>query len=285
MCCFLLVFSGCAVKYQRISFDSDTPGENLANHINADTKVENTVNADFPDQLPIYKIIERNIYQEEYEQMLEALDIPTKPSLLELEGNSLFYSVVGFVDTSRGYFDMSEEEAEKLAWEIFNKIPFLEGEWECTGIRSSYTISDSTGSHIGRAGVSFCRLLDGVRVVGEDTCTLYFDGSGLVAIDIDLFDYIADGTMDMVALEDAATKIKTPDAFSIDTLDEGKSNVAETLHVDRIKLLLVNQYSNGCTILQPVYNFIGTATLEDGTQAEFSSKVIAIPESYTDESE
>lgn len=148
---FLLVFSGCTAKYQRISFDSDTLGENLANHINADTKVENTVNADFPDQLPIYKIIERNIYQEEYEQMLEALSIPKNPEHLTLEGNSLFYSVVGFVDTSRGYFDMSEEEAEKLAWEIFNKIPFLEGEWECTGIRSSYTISNSSGSHISRA--------------------------------------------------------------------------------------------------------------------------------------
>lgn len=285
LCCYLLLLSGCSTKYQRISFDCDTLGEDLAGHISADTMVVNAASDAFSTQLPIYKITERNISQQGYEQMLKALDISGNPKDLELDGNSLFYNLARFTDTSRGYFDMTEEEVEQLAWEYFNKIPFIEGEYECLGIKEEMKLIDSKGEHITRAGVSFHRLLGGVRVVGEDDCVLYFDGSGLVAISISLFDYTKTGTMDMVTLEDAAAKIKTPDAFSIDTPDTGIANIANNLQVDRIKLLLVNQYSDGCTILQPVYNFIGTATFADGSQAKFSSKIIAIPESYTYESE
>lgn len=174
---------------------------------------------------------------------------------------------------------MTDEVVEELAWEIFRKIPFLEGEWECIGVRKSFAVTDSTGTHITRAGVIFCRLLDGVRVIGEEGYVLCFDGSGLVEIKIILFDYEKIGTMKMAALEDAAEKIKTPDGFML-SADTG---VVETLQLDRVKLLFVNQYSDGCTILQPIYNFIGAATLTDGMQAEFQSRIIAIPKSYTHE--
>ena len=106
---------------------------------------------------------------------------------------------------------------------------------------------------------------------------MWFDGSGLVEIIIRMYDFEKTGTMDMVALADAETRIKTPDDLSIDDA----VGTVDTLRVDRVKLLLVNQYSRGCTILQPVYNFIGTATSENGDQAEFKSKVIAIPEAMT----
>ena len=57
------------------------------------------------------------------------------------------------------------------------------------------------------------------------------------------------------------------------------------LQVDNVNLRLVNQYSSGCTILQPMYSFVGTATFDDNSQAEFISRIIAIPESYTYEKE
>ena len=281
LCSLILVLSGCQAKYQRISFDGDTPGEQF-NHINADTRVENTVDADFSTSMPIYKISERNISQQEYDQMLEALELPGNPRHSDLEGNRLFYNLASFVDSSRGYFELSDEEVEKLAWEIFNKIPFLEGEFECLGIKDTYTINDSTGDHIARAGVSFRRLLDGVRVIGEDNCTLYFDGSGLVAIRMALFEYEQTGTMDMIPVEEAADRINAPDNFIFDAVDASQEiGVADTLEVERINLLLVNHYSRGCTILQPVYSFVGTATDSKGAEAVFKSIIIAIPEAYT----
>ena len=289
MCCLLLLFSSCTTssttKYQRISFENDTLGDKLTQFIDADTEVINKVTYSFPTQLPIYKIKERPISETEFKIMLEQLNISEDPAYpyddVELDGNNVYLSLIDYVDYSRGYFDMTDEELEMIAWETFNKIPFLVGDYEYVGIQNKYTVTDSTGTHISRAGVGFCRLLDGVRVVGAENCVLYFDGSGLVEIHIRAFDYENIGTMDLVSLDDAASKIKAPDSFSLDAVYTEGLQKAETLHVDRVKLLQINQYYNGCTILQPIYNFIGTASFESGKQAECSSKIIAIPESYT----
>lgn len=281
VCCLLLIIFLVAPKYQRISFNQNTLGGELPNHIDSDTIVANDTQGKFPTQLPIYRITKHNISDDEFQQLLQQLDISDislyENGDFELNGNSIFISLVDFTDFSRGYFDMTDEELEKLAWETFNKIPFMQGEYEYLGIKDTFKVSDINGTYISRAGVSFCRLLDGVRVVGEEDCIIYFDGSGLVGIRIKLFNYTRIGIMNMVTIEDAAAQIKTPDAFSI----EADTGIADTLQVDRIKLLLVNQHSDGCTILQPIYNFIGTATMEDGSKSEFSSKVIAIPEYYT----
>lgn len=280
LCCSFLLFAGCTAKYQRISFESDALDEELDSHIRADTEVINVADEAFPVQLPIYEITERNISEQDIQQMLQNLGLPQEPSawkMMELDGNRISCNLVRYTDFSRGYFDMTEDELEQLAWDVFNKIPFIVGDYEYLGITGKMTVNDSKGDHISRVGVSFSRIVGGIRALGEDDCTFYFDGSGLVEIHITLFDYEKIGTMDLVTLEDAAARIKTPDDFNIDA----ESGVVQTLQVDRIKLLLVNQYSEGCTILQPIYNFIGTATLQNGTQAEFSSKVIAIPESYT----
>jgi hypothetical protein len=273
----IFLLSGCNNEYKRISFDKDTLGQTLAKHINEDTFVVNEAMEVFPEQLPIYRIQAHDISQTDYDQMLTALNISDSPKRLEVEGNHLYYDLADYIDSSRGYFDMTEEEVTELAWDIFRKIPFIEGEFECLGIMRGTKVVDQEGEHYTRVVVSFRRLLEGVRVIGEEDCVLYFDGSGLVAIRIWLFDYEKTGTMDLIPLETAATRIKTPDDFVIET----ESGLAEMLHIDRIKLLFVNQYSDGCTILQPVYNYIGNATLEDGSLVEFSSKIIAIPESYT----
>ena len=280
LCALLLLLSGCNTKYQRISFDDDTLGEKLS-ALDNDTLVINNATETYPKQIPIYKIIENDISEQEYRQMLEALDLPDKVAPDDLEKNSLYYNLVNMTDFSRGYFNMSEEEAIKQAWEVLDKIFFLTGEYECVGLDDMFYMVDSEGRHTTRAGVVFRRVVDGLRVSGGDKCVIYFDGSGLVAIKMHLFDYIKIGTMTLVPMEEAEARIKTPDSFTIEA-NFGKAN---TLQVDNVNLRLVNQYSSGCTILQPVYNFVGTAIKEDGSKAEFISRIIAIPESYTYEKE
>lgn len=282
LCCALLL-CGCNMKhekYQRISFDSDTLGESLEQYISDDTVVVNKAAETFPTQMPIYEITERNITEQEFQKLQQQLETPDYTSHwhgMKLEGNKISGS---FADFGTGKFTMTEDELEALAWKTFNQIPFMDGDYEYYGIRGEEKLSNSEGEYTTRVMVSFYRFLDGVRVIGNDRCDLWFNDSGLVAIDITQFDYEQVGVMDTVTLEDATNKIKTPDAFSIRT-NQDPEHIVETLQVDRIKLLLVNQYSEGCTVLQPIYNFMGTASLEDGSEAEFSSKVIAIPESYT----
>lgn len=283
--CCLLMF-GCQVRFQRISFESDTLDEDLNNHLDASTVVINTVNEDFPTQLPMYEISEREISEEEFTQMLKQLGVSNDYSSfyhLELEGNTISGTLAEFDSPYRGYFDslnMSDEELEELAWETFKKIPFMEGEYEYLGITVTDTLSDSEGEHITRVGVSFRRCLDDIRILGNDICRLYFDGSGLVQVNITVYDYELVGTMDLISLDNAVDRLISPDDFSIDA-NSGGTNIAKTLQTEKVKMIWVNQHSNGCEILQPIYYFSGMATLEDGNQVEFSSKVIAIPESYT----
>lgn len=301
ICSLLILLSGCMdkstsynsmptlKKYQRISLKSETLDDNLDNHIDADTSVINASKQTFSEQFPIYEIKERNISENEFQEMLAQFGMEDQraPYLVKLNGNEIEGMIAGYGDYKRGHFDslqLTDEELEQLAWDTFNKIPFLTGDYEYLGIRSTATMVEDEGEIRSRVGVSFCRVLDDSRVVGNDECVLCFDGSGLVEVHITLFDYEQVGTMDMVKMEDAAARIKTPDAFSIDT-DASEEKAVDTLRVDRVKMLLFNQHSNGCTILQPVYNFIGTATFEDSTQADFSSMIIAIPESYTYEAE
>lgn len=285
LCCILLLLCGCnrkAEKYKRISFESETLGEK-DKWVSKDTTVINNAREGFEVQMPIYEISKRYISEEEMGQLEMALGVESWYHE-EIRNGEIHNLLAPYNDPSRGYFcdlEMTDDELEKLAWKTFNKIPFMEGEYEYLGITGNYTLwTMEKGEFETAVIVSFRRLIDGIRVVGNDACDLTFDGSGLQEVHISLYNYKEIGTMDVVSLTEAATKVKTPDAFSIE-----KEGAAETLQVDRVKLLLVNQYSRGCTILQPLYNFIGTATLEDGTQTEFSSKVIAIPEEMTYEEE
>lgn len=281
LCALLLLLSGCNTKYQRISFDAQYLGEELAAHISEDTTVINKTDTTFAAQLPIYKITEDNITEAQFQQLKQQLQVPESDSGwlgLSYEGNRIY----GYFSAYDKTFTMSEEELEALAWRTFEKIPFMEGEYEYSGIRGEdYTTNSKGDKKINRVMVSFLRLMDGVRVIGNDRCDMWFDDSGLVEIYIDRFNYTRIGTMDLVPLEDAEARIETPDDFSI----EATSGKAHTLQVERVRLSLVNQYSSGCTILQPIYSFVGTATFDDNSQAEFISRIIAIPESYTYEKE
>ncbi len=271
-------------QYLRINVSGETLGKDLEKHISADTSVTITANKTLPSQMPIYEITERIITEEEFQKLKEHVEVPEYTSRWlgwELDGNRVYGR---FADYGTGVVTMSNEELETQARKVFSQISFLEGEYVYYGICGEETLEDSEGSCATRVMVAFCKVLDDARIIGNDRCYMWFNDSGLVEIAIDLFSYEQIGTMDMITIEEATNKIKTPDAFTINTASSG-TNIANTLNVDHITLLLVNQQSRGCTILQPLYIFNGTATLQDDTQTEFSSEIIAIPESYTYEAE
>ena len=145
-------------------------------------------------------------------------------------------------------------------------------------------VSSSDGDYIESKRVSFRRLIDGVRVIGNDICDLYFDSNGLYDIEIKFYDYEKTGELDMLTLDEAVAKIKEPDAFVLESAtNRNFSGAADKLTVERTKLLFVNRYSDGCEILQPVYNLMGTAE-NTGGSVEFSARITAVPEKYTHES-
>ena len=283
MCGVMMMLSGCnsePKKYKRISFESQVLGDSITS-INESAVLINNADEAIPLQISVFEIKKRDISEKECEQMMENLGLPENPYEFEHTGNSVYVNLAGILDTARGYFDMTEDELEAIARETFNKIPFVDGEYEYYGIRGENAIEDSEGKHITRVLVSFYPVLDGARVTGDNRCDMWFDGRGLVELSIEMYDFEKTGTMEMVPLSDAESLIKTPDHLSLDDT----IRTVDTLKIDRVKLLLINQYSRGCTILQPVYNFIGTATSTDGKQGEFKSKVIAIPEEMTYEEE
>lgn len=286
LCCLAITLSGCSAnKYQRISFNNQTLGQKLEYYIDNDTEVVNEVEKDFPSTLPIYKVSKRKITKDEIKKMGEQLGISasTMKNPFEVEdGNYLYGEVASSDDGVRGYFDMADEELEKLSWDIFKKLPFMDGkedEYEYLGIKATTTISDSEGEHLCRVGVSFRRRLDGMRVLGCDRCFLYFDGSGLVEVSIELYEYKKVGTMETVPLNEAESKIKEPDSFDVEAT--GQLKKISRLQTDDISFLWCNQYVDGCEILEPMYVFSGTATDVEGTQGEFTSIVVGIPEKYT----
>lgn len=288
ICCFSLILFGCSssTKYKRINLSSDTLGEELAQHVNEDTIVINTADEKFPEQFPVYEISERKISEEEFQTMLKQLEIGEMASkYIELDGNTINGTIRD--DSHSGEFCLPDEKLEKLAWETFNKLPFMEGIYQYDGITRTYTLSSNEiGTITTSVGVSFRRVIDGIKIVGSEQCDLYFDNTGLTEIFIKRYNYEKIGTMDMVTLESASSRIKNPDSFIIYTKSsEPELGMLDTLRVETRELLFYNQYYRGCTILQPVYNFIGIATDADGRQEKFKSKIIAIPNSYTYEGE
>ena len=287
ICCCIVLLSGCSARYKRISFNNDTLDGALNKYINDNTIVINDVKEENLTQFPVYKISERKITEEEVQEMFKQLGFDSEyaSTRFKLDGNRISGTLYNITNSDRKDYDaanMTDAELEKLAWDTFEKIPFLEGTYEYLGIRGEQTRSDSEGTHIERVRVSFRRVIDGIRVLGEDECFLYFDGDGLVEIYIELYDYEKTSTFDLVPLKDASSKIKEPDLFVFDyETSIARFGEIDTLQTEKVNLLFYNQYSDGCTILQPIYAFIGTATNGKGEKAEFKSVVIAIPEKYT----
>lgn len=269
-------------QYKRISFNDDSLGLQNIEYIDSNTKVvDNITNKVTDTEFPVYKITKRNISKKEFQKMLKNLNIDNYSEVFDHKGNKIVGSLVSYTDTSRGYFKMTDDELEKMAWEVFEKLPFIDGTYEYFGIKSTTTLIDSEGEHITRVGVSFRRTIDNIKVIGNDRVFLYFDGSGLVELSIELYDYKKIDTFDMVPLDVALSSIKNPDSIVFDEKLKQITAHIDTLQVKNSSIIFYNQYSRGCKILQPVYDFSGSAIDSDGNQTAFNARIIAIPDKYT----
>lgn len=295
VCMMLVVLSGCSTKsFKRISFDGETLGDELDKYIANDTSVRNLAEGEtFPSVLPVYKITERKITEEEFQQTLDNLGIAESAGHKELDGNSFSIQL----ETPLGItpMTMTEEEVIERAKEVFNKLTFMDGEYECTGVKMvDYTkvhdkATDQDVTYIEEVGVAFCRVLDGITVAGGGRCFIRFWEGGLSGINVKCYNYEKVGTVELIKPELASARIKSPDSLSVvskfDLSNPAKLSEyygeLETIRVENAQILYQNQYEVGCEILQPVYSFYGSATDIDGKEAEFVSKIIAIPESPT----
>lgn len=302
--CILIHLVGCGSeytgeKYKRISLSSETLGDSntvLEQNVSLFADVEYNAKETFSETMPVYRITPRILSDEELVELGKAFSTDGKTESLQQENlayvasdNSMRINRIDnrvsflFYNQKSEPMTQNDEEVIAQAKEVFKKIMILEGEYECLGVVSEQiAIGANDVEEIVTKRVSFRRLIDGTRIIGNDVCDLYLCSSGISGIELQLYEYNADGEMEMMSLDEAKDKINDPDAFSI-TPTETKlvlTGKADTLRVERVKLLYVNQFSDGCTILQPVYNFMGTAISEHDSIG-FSSRVIAIPEKYT----
>lgn len=268
-------------RYLRIHLSNADSEEALAKYVSEDTVVVGNTLKGNQTQLPIYQIKERTITEQEVRNVMEKLEIlgiATNIPCWKLEDN-VFTGTLGSFGID--VFTKSDEELETMARKVFEQLDFLDEEYEYHGIINRTSQFDSDGNEkVLQVGIAFCRVIDGIRIIGSDVCNIWFNDSGPLKIQLELYDYEPIGTMDLVSMEDAWDRIKTPDRFSIDG-EPDCTGPAKTLAVEEVVMVYCNQYYRGCTILQPVYHFKGTATFEDGTQAPFTASIIAIPESMT----
>lgn len=298
-----LVITACAEargEYQKIRLSGASLGVAYEEEVTSITKVnfDHFENAsEIPKKIPIYKIKLKEIDKSVFDSFkgffgINEDDITQSSDFKAVTDTDIIYYRYNENTSCLTYhhrFDLeasmkfTDEELEQMAKEYFAKIPFIDhDQYEYVGITSTQSISGGGGVYKPvKQRLSFRKVIDGMRVTGDDQCDLYIDAEGLCGVTINFFEYEKIGEMDLVTLNDAKKRVKTPDAFARydenDTLMKGET---EWLNVERVKLLLVNQFRDGCTILQPIYNFIGTATNETGS-AEFHSRIIAIPDKYT----
>ena len=295
-----LIATGCSSsspQFKRI----DIVGERLDGQqevinqvVDSATKAELEAKDAFPKTMPIYEISPREIKEADALQLARVLGmsgtvenwngvsfLETDDAQLKWHTNEISFSQNGIRDLE---ITKSDEELIAETQKVFESLPIVRDEYECIGVVSQqtvYTIVD--GEEVGmvvKKRIGFRRLIDGVRIVGGERIDIYVTEDGVSEIEIMLYEYTKNGEIPMLSLEEAFEKVKAPDAFALETEKTDFSGKAEKLTVERAKLLYVNQFSNGCTILQPVYNLIGTVEIETGTD-EFSAKIIAIPEKYT----
>ncbi len=304
MITFIILLSACSninVKYKRIVLTPQALGEaqsNAERTIAAKTNIVNQASESYSENMPIYKISPYEITEKnlidfaaffgvhdavQYDDIGMSIKIENESdtgkelvAAFRVSDNLIVYRNTNSFDC--GEMMQSDEDLEEEAKRVFESLPIIEGEYEFIGQTATTTVSDSEGSYTVRKEYSFQPVLNGVRVIGDNYCTLYFNANGLCRIELNLYSYEQAGEMDMISLDTAIKQIKKPDAFT--TYNEQFKGTADSLCIERTKLLYVNQYSNGCEILQPVYNLMGTATNES-CSSEFSAKIIAIPEKYT----
>ncbi len=94
----------------------------------------------------------------------------------------------------------SDEEIETEARRIFEAINIIPGaEYECVGVIGYTSHGDGTTEIITRKYVAFRRILDGVRVLGNDGFYIDIGENGVVSISAELFDYEKSGEAEFLS--------------------------------------------------------------------------------------
>jgi hypothetical protein len=283
-------------EYQKIRLSGVSLGADYEETVTSDTKIsfDNIDGKDnIPTKMPIYQIKYKTIDKDIYNAFKEFFGIKDEDIIQSTEFSALTdtKTIQANEDSSliecfyRYDTDIpitySDNELEIMAKEWFAKIPCINHEeYEYVGVASTESINVDGEDIPIRKRIAFRKIINGMRVIGDDQCDLYFNSKGFCGISIDFVEYEQIGEMDLIPFEDAKERIKTPDAFVLYNDSNTITGVAAQLKVERVKMLLVNQSSSGCAVLQPIYNFIGTAENETGS-AEFNSRIIAIPDKYT----
>ncbi len=306
ICLFLSLFlvvlislNGCSAshQYKRIQIGAlSTEKRVMLKNV---SQVKNISVETYSDKMPVYKITPREISTDEFREFADFFGF-TAEMTIDYDGLPRFdqkksgrtekmlrmyrNNKISYVISNGGKeypLTLTDEELKTQAQAIFDSLPFIEGEYEYLGVTSTQTVISGNEEFVTQKRVSFRRLIEGTRVIGDDICDLYFDSNGLSGIELAFYNYEKTGEIDMLTLDDAIDKIKNPDVFVLESeTNKNFSGKPDKLTIERTKLLFVNQYTDGCEILQPAYNLMGTAENEGGS-IEFSARIIAIPEKYT----
>ncbi len=280
------------VVYQRIELvrgetTPDGPSD-LDKTVGLFTKVTSSVTETFPKNMPVYEITPCEIDDETWAQFLThfGMSLPDRisksnrveenDSIAYRSKNKLTYYIA---DHSENPMSYSDEAVIEKAKAMFASFPFVDGTYECGGIDSRRIRSTGDQTFTISKSVVFYRQIEGERILG-DACYMDFTAEGLCQLSIVRYEYKQVDVIPMISLQKAIDKVKHPDTFYVDDNDTKLSGKADVLHVEKARLVYVNQYSFGCTILQPVYNLTGYAEDDSGT-VPFTAKVIAIPDKYT----
>ena len=293
--------------YKRVSFGDQTlgDGQDWSDIVSRSTKIEMNNTDTFDTAFPVYKITPHVFNAEDVKRLAECFGVTGVEPVTNVKDSIGIhisrgrkqidvYCTLGeiglptlvYMYNNDDHYESREmtqtvEELESAAREIFSKLQFIDGEYEYVGITSTQTVSKPNGPEIQGRRLSFRRLINGTRVVGNGGIDMYFNIDGLEQLRITAFDYEQIDTLDMIPLNTALKKVKDPDGYSIDWKGSPDyTGKADSIVINQVKLLYVNQYSEGCTILQPVYNFIGEAVNESG-EIHINARIIAIPEKYT----
>lgn len=302
-----ITLHGCSYEHQhefkRISFVSgEALGEEnsvLKSTITGRTKIENLSVEEYSDTFPIWNITSHEVTKAEGEAFIEHLGLGEGRYYQLGNGNHFdsndgkFKVIYSRNEISLDYIGSesdlpevtkSDEEIIAEARRVFESINIIpDSEYECVGVIGYRGHGESTAETITRKYVAFRRILDGVRVLGNDFVYIDVGENGVISIDIHLFDYEKTGELEMIPIADAVKRIDKSDGFGVLNAEEnGYEGAADKLTVESTYMVFYNQYINGCEILQPIYSISGTVQNASG-KTEFLSRIIAIPERYTHE--
>jgi hypothetical protein len=161
---------------------------------------------------------------------------------------------------------------------VFNSLE-LEGEYVYSGIGGIKRLTDNSGTYVLEKTFRFNRKIGDILIYGEDLCQISFSQRGLEGVYLTLYDYTQVGSIEVMSLEEAFSKIKTPDNFYC--IEDGYKfkEPIDTITIDKVFITWNNYFDRGCDIVQPVYNFHGTAKTQDG-EKEIMAQIVAIPSKY-----